>query len=263
MNIVVCIKQILDPEIHPRDFQVDPVSKKAVQGAAPLVVNPYDENAIEVAVQVKEKVKDAMVTALTLGGESADKALRRALGKGCDEAIWLKDPLFEDLDSFGVARVLAKGIRKMGHVDLVLCGRQAGDWDMGQVGYLLAEELSLPCVSAVYNLEPKNGKFSVNRGIEKGMEILEAKMPFLAIVTNHSSNLPRYASAKRVTMAGRKKLPIWSSTDLDIRGNIPRWVTIEDLAVPNYDRQVEIIDGDDGAEKGIKLVKKLIELKLI
>ncbi len=263
MNIVVCIKQILDPEIHPRDFQVDRASKKAVQGAAPLVINPYDENAIEVALQMKGRVKEGLVTALTLGGETSDKALRRALGMGCDEAILIKDPHFEDLDTFGIAKILAKGIKKLGNIDLVVCGRQAGDWDMGQVGYLLAEELSFRCVSAVYNLEPKDGLLSVNRGIEKGMEILEAKMPLLAIVTNHNSNLPRYPSVKRVTMAGRKKLPVWSAQDLEITAPIARLVTVEDLAVPNYDRQVEIIDGDDGPEKGTKFVQKLLEMKLI
>lgn len=263
MNIVVCIKQILDPETRPRDFQVDSNSKKAVQGTAALVVNPYDENAIEVALQLKAKMGEATVTAMTLGGATADKALRRVLGMGCDEGIWLKDPLFEDLDSAGIARVLAKGIKKLGDVDLVLCGLQAGDWDMGQVGYLLAEELSLPCVSAVYNLEPRDGRIVINRGIEKGMEILEGKMPLLAIVTNHSSNLPRYPSTKRAIMAGRKQLPLWTAAELGIEGDVGRWVTIEGLSVPSYDRQVEIMDGDNGPEKSIKLVQRMIELKLI
>lgn len=263
MNIVVCIKQILDPESNPRDFQVDPDLRKAVRGAAALVVNPYDENAVEVALQLKAKVGEATITAMTLGEAPADKALRRVLAMGCDEGIWLRDPLFEDLDSVGIAGVLAKGIRKLGSVDLVLCGLQAGDWDMGQVGSLLAEELALPCVSAVYNLEPKDGRLLVNRGIEKGMEVLEGKMPFLAIVTNHLSNQPRYPSAKRVITAGRKQLALWSAADLGIDGNIGRWVTIEGLGIPNYDRQVEIIDGDNGEEKSIKLVQRMIELKLI
>ncbi len=263
MNIVVCIKQILDPEIHPRDFQVDSDLRKAVQGAAALVVNPYDENAVEVALQLKAKVGEAAITAMTLGGATADKALRRVLAIGCDEAIWLRDTLFEDLDSMGIARVLAKGIRKLGSVDLVLCGLQAGDWDMGQVGYLLAEELSLPCVSAVYGLEPGDGRLVVNRGIENGMEVLEGKMPFLAIVTNHSSNLPRHPSAKGVVMAARKQLALWSAADLGIEENIGRWVTIEGLSVPNYDRQVEIMDGDNGEQKSIKLVQRMIEMKLI
>jgi electron transfer flavoprotein beta subunit len=91
-------------------------------------LNPYDENAMEVALQLKGRLKEAMVTALTLGGDSADKALRRVLGMGCDEAIWLKDPFFEDLDPFGIAKVLSKAIKKLGNIDLVLCGRQAGDW---------------------------------------------------------------------------------------------------------------------------------------
>jgi electron transfer flavoprotein beta subunit len=263
MNIVVCIKQILDPEIRPRDFQVDRAAKKAIQGEALLLVNPDDENAIEVALQIKRLMNDTVITALTLGGESADKALRRAIGVGCDEAIWLKDPSWEDLDSFGIAKVLAKGIKQLGNIDLVLCGRQAGDWDMSQVGYLLAEELSLPCVSNVYNLEPKNGMLSVSRMIEGGMEIWEAKMPFLAIITNHSSNQPSLSLVSRVIMAARKKLPVWSAQDLGIIEKIPRLITVEDLAIPTYDSQVEIIDGDDGVEKGIKLVQKLLELKLI
>lgn len=263
MDIVVCVKQILDPEIHPRDFQVDRVSRKAIQGAAPLVVNPYDENAVEVALQMKGKVDEGKVTAVTLGGETADKALRRALGMGCDEAVWLKDPLFEDLDPMGIAKVLARGIKKLGKADLVLCGRQAGDWDMGQVGYLLAEELSYSCISSVYNLEPKDGKFVVNRGIEKGMEVLEVGAPLLAVVTNHPSNLPRYPSVKRVTMASRRAIPGWSAADLGIDGELSRRITVEDLTVPNYDRQVEIIDGDDGPEKSQKLIQRMIELKLI
>lgn len=90
-NIIVCIKQILDPEIPPRDFQVDPVSRMAVPGAAALVINPYDENAIEVALQLKEKIGDAKVTAITLGGADTNKALRRALAMGCDQAVCLCD----------------------------------------------------------------------------------------------------------------------------------------------------------------------------
>ena len=82
-NIIVCIKQILDPEIPPRDFQVDPVSRMAVPGAAALVINPYDENAIEVALQLKEKIGDAKVTAITLGGADTNKALRRAGSCSC------------------------------------------------------------------------------------------------------------------------------------------------------------------------------------
>jgi electron transfer flavoprotein beta subunit len=263
MNIAVCIKQILDPELHPNRFEVDRAAKRAVERGMPLVLSPYDENAIEAALQVKGLVPDTMVTALTLGGESAGKVLHRALGMGCDGAIWLSDHSWEDLDSFGIAKVLGRGIKKLGRVDVVLCGRQAGDWDMGQVGYLLAEELSLPCVSGVYNFEPgENGVF-INREFDDGMETVKVQMPFLAIVTNHSSNLPRLPTVGRLAKAIRKELPVWSTEELDLRERIRRVVTVDDIFVPRFKRHVEMIDGKDGAEKGRKLVQRLLELKIL
>lgn len=228
-----------------------------------MVVNPYDENAIEVALQLKGSQKDSTVTALTLDGEPCGKALRHVLAMGCDEAIWLKDPCWEELDSFGIAKVLAKGIRQMGNIDLVLCGRQAGDWDMSQVGPLLAGALSLPCVTLVYNINLKQDKLYLKREVDKGIEILEARMPLLATITSASSNQPRYPTVKGLVLAGRKKIPIWSNQDLRITERIDRLITIEDLVIPKYERQVKIIDGENGAEKAANLVKLLVEMKLL
>ena len=263
INIVVCIKQILDPEIQPRDFQVDPVARKAIQGNAALVVSPYDENAIQVALDLKAKAGEAKVTAITVGGVATDKALRRAVAMGCDEGVCLRDALFEDLDSMGVARVLAQGIKKHGTADVVLCGLQAGDWDMGQVGYLLAEELSLPCASLVYGLECEADRLVLTRTTDNGTERIAATAPLLAIVTNHSSNQPRLPSAKGIVMAARKAIKLYSAADLDISAAIERCVTVEDITVPDYGRAVEIIDGESGQEKAVKLVQRLIELKAI
>ena len=122
MHIVVCTKQIVDPEIPSGEFKVDFEAKRAVQDQGELVLNPYDENAIEVALQLKDRDKDIKVTALTTGGEASQKVLRRALAMGCDEAIWLKDPSFETLDSAGTAAVIVKGIRQAGGADIILCG---------------------------------------------------------------------------------------------------------------------------------------------
>ena len=111
MRVLVCIKQILDPEIPARNFQVDPASPTVIPGDAALVINPFDLNAIEVALQLKDREKSCMVTALTLGGETCGKALRHTLAMGCDEAIWLQDPTFAELDSSGIAAVIARGIQ--------------------------------------------------------------------------------------------------------------------------------------------------------
>ena len=87
MHIVVCTKQIVDPEIPSGEFKVDFEVRQAIQDQGELVLNPYDENAIEVALQLKDRDKDIKVSALTMGGETSQKVLRRALAINCDEAI--------------------------------------------------------------------------------------------------------------------------------------------------------------------------------
>jgi len=262
LRVLVCIKQILDPEIPARNFQVDRASLKAIQGDAALVINPFDANAIEIALQLKDRQKGCTVTALTLGGETCGKALRHTLAMGCDEAIWLHDPMFADLDSSGTARVIARGIQKAGQVDLVLCGRQAGDWDMGQAGSLIAEELSLKCITLVSQVALQNGKLRLQREAEQGAEIVEAGLPALATITSSSANQPRYATAKGIILAGRKKIPVWSAQDLGLAENLGKRVEIEDLAVPHYERKIQIVDGEDGGDKGARLAQALMDMKV-
>jgi len=263
VRILVCIKQIIDPEISPQIFQIDREAKRAVQKDIALVINPYDENAIEVALQLKDRQKEINVAVLTLGGELSDKALRRALSMGCDEGFWLKDPPWEGLDSFGVAQVIARAIRKIGDIDLVLCGRQAGDWDMGQVGPLLAESLSWPCATLVFKIDLEGQKLALRREVERGMEILEAPIPLLANITSASTNQPRYPSAKGIMTASRKKITTWSAPDLGISQPIPRRIRIEDLVIPDFSRELMILEGEDGAEKARNLVHQLKEMKVI
>jgi electron transfer flavoprotein beta subunit len=263
LHVLVCIKQILDPEIPARNFQVDRTSPKVIPGDAALVINPFDANAIEIALQLKDREKGCTVTALTLGGETCGKALRHTLAMGCDEAIWLKDPMFAELDSSGTARVIARGIQKVGQVDLVLCGRQAGDWDMGQIGSLIAEELSLNCISVVSQVDVENDRLRLQREVEKGVEIVATDMPALATITSSSANQPRYATTKGIVLASRRKIPVWSAQDLGIAENLARLVVVENLTVPNYERQIQIIEGEDGPVKGIRLAQVLAAMKVL
>jgi len=262
LRVLVCIKQILDPEIPPRNFRVDRTSKQVIPGDAAWVLNPFDANALELALQLKDRQKDCSVTALTLGGEACGKVLRHALAMGCDEALWLKDPFFEGLDSWATAKVIAKGIQKRGPLDLVLCGRQAGDWDMGQVGALIAEELSLPFVSLVSKAEVHDGKIRWQREIDRGFEIVETLLPALATVTSSSSNQPRYPTAKGIVLAGRKKIAVFSAQDLGMVERLAPRVAVEDLWVPNYERQMEVIEGEDGTAKALNLVRTLTAMKV-
>ena len=128
MKIIVCIKQVIDTAARIRitDGKVD-------AAGSPRVINPYDEFAIEEAIRIREKVPETEVIALTLGPEGFKDALKTSLAMGADRAIHLIDPAFDGLDNLGVARALAKAIRKLSF-DLILCGRQAVDDDMAQVG---------------------------------------------------------------------------------------------------------------------------------
>ena len=236
---------------------------RVIPGDAALVINPFDLNAIEVALQLKDRDKSCIVTALTLGGETCGKALRHTLAMGCDEAIWLQDPTFADLDSSGTTKAIARGIEKAGQVDLVLCGRQAGDWDMGQVGPMIAEELSLKCITLVSQVALQNQKLRMRREIERGAEIVEAGLPALATITSSSANQPRYATAKGIMLAARKKIPQWSAHDLGFSGKLGRWVEIENLTLPHQERQICIIDGEDGREKATRLAQALMDMKVL
>lgn len=263
MRIVVCIKQIIDPEIPPSQFRIDFEARKAVEDQGKWVLNPYDGNALEVALQLKDRHKETKVTAMTMGGESDQKVLRHALAMGCDDAIWLRDDGFDNLDSHGTAKVLARGIQKAGLPDIVLCGRQAGDWDMAQVGLRIGEELGMSCVCLAYNVEYDAGRLRLRRETDRGAEVVEADMPVLATITNDQSNQPRYSSVKGIMAAKRKDIPIWSAQELEIDpAEIQPVVVIDELIVPSYDRQVMFIDGQDGAEKATRLAEHLIKMNL-
>lgn len=266
MHIVVCIKQILDPEIPPRDFRIDPDAKQAARGKAGLVISPFDENALELGLQLKEK-NGAKLTVITLGEDEAVEALRKALALGADQVVLAKDEAFQGLDSYGTAHVLAKSIEKLGDVNLVLLGRQAGDWDIGLVGSLVAEELGMPCVTFVPEIEIAGETAKLKREVEGGFDVIEARLPVVATVTNAESNQIRLPKVKDVMMAHRKPVTTWGAADLGVDAARlsagARAVEVEELFIPETDSSCEFIEGEDGAEKARNLVRKLQDLKVL
>ena len=114
MHIVVCVKHILDPEMPLKYFKIDAATNKPVQGNASYVMDSYSENALEVGLQLKEKLQGAKVTVLTMGDASSEEVLRTALAVGADYAVRAWDPGWADLDASGVAHVLARAIEAIG-----------------------------------------------------------------------------------------------------------------------------------------------------
>lgn len=260
---MVCLKQILDPEVPPKDFKIDPAAKRPVQGNAKLVMDSYAEYALEVAIQLKEKA-GAQVTALCLGDKPADEVLRRALALTADAAVRVWDPAWADLDAAAVAHVLAAAIRKLGGADLILCGRQSGDLERGLVGPMLAEELGAACTTMVARVEAAGEGLRLRREAEGGFAVVESRLPAVLTITNDETNVPRLPKVKDLMLAARKPIAVLGAGDLPLDpALLAPGVTLEELFVPTMDARCEIIEGDDGAARAANLTQKLKDLKVL
>jgi electron transfer flavoprotein beta subunit len=253
LEIIVCAKQIPDPEAPLSDVRVD-ADKKEVIVDAPQVISPFDENALEAALRIKEEV-GAKITVLSMGKKVSDQVMRKTLAAGADKLIFLQDDTFENLDSYSIASVLADAIKKIGEYDLVLTGRQAGDWDFGQVGLILAELLGLPCVSLAREIKVKDGNVLAKKIILGGYEEVKAKMPALVTASNEVGEL-RYISKTRMLamLRGAAPVPTWKSGDFVSAGEKLQKMNIVELSSPpDMRRDCEILKGSTPVEKAEKL----------
>src|SRR5262249_13165497 len=177
--------------------------KEAVRGSANLVTNIFCENALETALQLREK-SGGGITALTFGAETAEDTLRKALAMKADAATLVVNDGHPHPDPLAVAQTLAAAIRKIGAFDLVMLGRESRDRGVAQTGGLLAEELGAPCVSFVDQSEANEGGFVVRRQTENGWEKLTAKPPLVVTITNNEFNVPRIPKTRDIMMSARQ-----------------------------------------------------------
>ena len=266
MNIVVCIKQIIDPEIPAEQFKLDPTSKRQVRGGLSLVISAYDQNAREVALQLREKA-GGKITALSLGEPEAQGAVKSAMGMGIDAGVLVSDPAFAGSDSFGVAHILAKAIQKIGPPDLILTGCVSGDTGNKMVGPLLAEEIGIPFVAFVSRIEAKDGKVVARRIVADGYELVEAPMPVVASIVSDDTNVPRYSKLKDIMAAARKTVPVWKAADLGVDpsrvGPGGRRLEVRDVTFVQRDTRCELVNGETAEEQAERLAMRLRELKVI
>lgn len=262
MNIIVCVKEVLDPAIPSVKFTIDTTLKCVVppQGI-PLVINPYDANAVELALRVKT-ANGGKVTVVTLQAAYSDAIVRHALSMGADDGVVLSDVSFEGLDSFGIAYVLGKTIEKIGNYDLILCGRQAVDWDEGLVGSILAENLQVPLVTLAMDATWAQEKLQVKRVTLDGYQVFETVVPVVLTVSNEDCK-PRFPTGFGVITAARKQLTVWKAQDIgaDLTG-MGAAVSKEllDLSVYEHKRACVFLSGESTEETAFKLASKLREL---
>ena len=264
LNIVVLAKQVIDPEMPASAFQVDRENRRVVTpGNIPPVVNGFDENAVEAALQIKDS-QESIVTVISMGKAFAMDVMKKPLSMGADELVLVDDETFENpVDSYGTAQVLAAAVKKHGEFDLIICGRQASDWDNAQVPLGVAEILGTACITIGRKVEVGDGKVAVERIVPDGYEVIEADLPALVTVSNELGQ-PRYPTLRGILAATRKKPTVWGAQDLgmDAAQITPR-LNLVDLFVPVSETECEMIEGDTEEEAGRNLALKLREAKLI
>ena len=258
MKIIACIKQVPDSEA-----KVKAEGGKVTWGDAPLVINPFDEYAVEGALQQKEANSGSTVTALCIGPESAKEALKHALAMGADDAILVSDPaLTEGLDTVGAARVLAAAIQKIGGVDMAVFGRQTLDNGAGLTPAQTARVLGWPMLGLAGQIRVQDGSVTVDRVIEEGRQTVRAKLPAVISVVQ-SIGEPRYPSFMGIRKASKATIPIWSLNDLGVSAPVSIVKRTELMNPPVRESAVEIITGESPAEIADKLADKILAEKVL
>jgi electron transfer flavoprotein beta subunit len=257
LKIIACIKQVPDSEA-----KVKAENGKVTWGDAPLVINPFDEYAVEGALQQREANSGSTVTAVCIGPESAKEALKHALAMGADDAVLVSDPALNELDTVGAARVLAAAIQKVGGVDMVVFGRQTLDNGAGVTAPQTARVLGWPMLGLAGSIKVQDGSVTVDRVIEEGRQTVGAKLPAVVSVVQ-SIGEPRYPSFMGIRKASKANIPIWSLDDLGIAAPSAVVKRTELMNPPVQNTEIEIITGESPAEIADKLAEKILAEKVL
>jgi electron transfer flavoprotein beta subunit len=265
MNIIVCVKQVIDPEAPPSSFKIDAAANRAEMRGVSPVIDPYGEYAVEAALKIKE-AGGGKITVMSLGTSLLREVVKKPLAMGADELILLEDETFTGTDSFTTATALTAAIKKVGEYDIILCGREASDTNAGQTGAGIAELLGVPCVTLARKIDAAEGKLKIERVTTTGYEVVEAPAPAVVTVSNEIGE-PRYPTIKGI-MAAKKKEPIvWKPSDIGIdiiqAGAAGRRVRLSRLFQPVYEGQCELVEGENPEEMGTNLALKLRAAKVI
>ena len=259
LNIVVCVKAVPDPK-EACNIKIDPDTKTLLRCDVPMVVNPLDKNAIEIALQLKEKV-EVGITILSMGPPEAGSIVKECLALGADRGILLSDPAFGGADTFATAFTLAKGIEKIGPCDVVLCGMASSDGSTEWVGPQIATFLKLPVVTMVKEIvESDTSWWKVKADIDNGYRLMQVKLPAVFTVTREV-NTPRTLSFSGIIKARKKQIEQWGLDDLGVLdeavGLKGSPTIVSQLNTTETKREVEFISGTT-AEKAEVLTQKLI-----
>lgn len=215
MRILVCVKQV--PNTN--EVKIDPVKKTLIRDGVESILNPDDDNALEAALQLKDKYEGTKVTAISMGPPQASEVLIECMAKGADNAVLLSSRAFGGADTWATSNTIAAAIEKIGEYDIIFAGRQAIDGDTAQVGPQIAEKLGIPQVTYVEEIiKCEEGKVVVKRQLEDGYEIIEIPTPCL-LTAIKELNTPRYMTVKGIYDAygNPDRIQVWNENDIPVK----------------------------------------------
>ncbi len=258
MNVLVCVKQIPDPNVAGK---LDPTTHRLVREGVDLVLDPGDEHAIEAGLQLVEKLGGDL-TVLSMGPPKALDAVRKALSMGGTRGILITDPALENSDALSTARALAAGIKGQAF-ELILCGTESTDGYSGAVPGQLAELMGLPLLSFAKRLEAADGKVTIDRQTDDGYDIVESPLPALVTVTG-GINEARYPSLRGIMQAKNKEVKQLSIQDLGLAGQAGTDALTQEVVqvTPAEARKAGTVVEDKG-EGGKRVADYLADLKII
>ncbi len=260
MNIIVCIKQVPDTN----QMKFDKETYSLVREGVPFIINPFDENAIEAGLQIKEE-HGGSVTVITMGPMQAKDSLRHAIAMGADQAILLSDRRFALADTLATSYTLATAIKKIGNFHIILFGKQSIDSDTAQVGPSVAEFLNIPQITYARKIKIENNTVIAERAIDDYIEVMQSSIP-VAITVVREINKPRHPSLKGVLRAKKIDIPVWTPEDIDADpariGKSGSATVVTGTFTPSLRGKNEIISGTP-EEIAEKLFEKLRESNII
>jgi electron transfer flavoprotein beta subunit len=258
VKIVVTVKLVPDPN---SEKKIDPNTKRLVRSGVETVLNPYDEYALEAALQLKERAGgDTTVTVFTMGPEALRETLRKALAMGADDAVMLSDAGLEGSDVWATSYAMAHALKKTGF-DLLIVGGLTDDGSTGAVPGALAEYLGLPCITNARKAEVADGKLQVERETDTGHQIVNGPLPAL-LTTALTFGEPRYASLKGIMGAKKKTISTLTLGDLGLDrpvgsdGSKTQLLNFAPPPVRGKGQQIEVADATAGAQAIFDFLKE-------
>lgn len=262
MKIAVTVKVVPDTTAEKK---IDAATKRLVRTGMNLVMNPYDEYALEAALRLKEQLgADTTVTVVSMYPDNGKETIRRALAMGADDAYLISDAALEGTDAWGTAVVLGAALRKIGF-DLVLCGGLSDDGTTGAVPGALAEDLGVPGIANVRHIESAQGGLKVQCETDNGYQVVNGPLPALISVTMAVGE-PRYPSLKGIMGAKKKEIKQLAVADLGLTvavGTDGAKAQLIDLATPPPRAKGQVIPATDPAAGAAAIVQFLKERKFL